>query len=53
MDFHSTLPAAELGRYFRLVRDAIAIRRHYDLLQWLQGDVQHYLPQRHHDCRMG
>ncbi len=44
MKFPSSLPSAELGRYFKVVQDAIDIRRHYDLLQWLQGDIQHFLP---------
>ena len=31
-------------RYLKLIEGATAIRRHADLLHWLQGDVQHYLP---------
>lgn len=30
--------------YLQLIEGATTIRRHVDLLQWLQGDVQHYLP---------
>jgi transcriptional regulator EpsA len=31
-------------RYLKLIEEATAIRRHADLLHWLHGDVQHYLP---------
>ena len=44
MSFPSTLPAADLGRYFKVIQDAVDIRNHYELLQWLQGDIQGYLP---------
>lgn len=44
MSFPATLPAADLGRYFKVIGDAVDIRNHYDLLQWLQGDIQSYLP---------
>ena len=33
----------ELRDYSRLVRDALGIRRHIDLLRWLQGDLQRFL----------
>ncbi|SDW41778.1 XrtB/PEP-CTERM-associated transcriptional regulator EpsA [Nitrosomonas oligotropha] len=33
-----------LELYFNVVREGIAVRSHYDLLKWLQGDVQRYLP---------
>lgn len=36
-------------RYLALVQAGLAIKRHVDLLDWLQGDVQHYLP---HDILM-
>ena len=32
------------GHYLKLIEGATAIRRHVDLLQWLQGDVQQCLP---------
>jgi transcriptional regulator EpsA len=41
------LPSALDGNielYLRIIREGIAVRSHYDLLKWLQGDVQHYLP---------
>ena len=34
----------DLHHYFHLIREAVGIRRHFDLLVWLQGSVQHYLP---------
>jgi len=44
MTFLSSLSAEDLGRYSALVREAIGIRRHFELLRWLQGDVQVFLP---------
>ena len=37
------------ARYLALVQAGLAIKRHADLLHWLQGDVQDYLP---HDILM-
>ena len=37
------------ARYLALVQAGLMIGRHVDLLHWLQGDVQHYLP---HDILM-
>lgn len=44
MTFLSSLSAGELERFSRLVREAISVRRHFDLLCWLQGEVQFFLP---------
>ena len=44
MGFFSSLSADHLQRYFRIVQEGVAVRRHFDLLRWLQGEVQHYLP---------
>ena len=44
MGFFSSLSADHLQRYFRIVQEGIAVRQHFDLLRWLQGDLQHYLP---------
>lgn len=44
MSFPANLPAAVLGHYFKVVHDAVNIRNRYELLQWLQGDIQSYLP---------
>jgi transcriptional regulator EpsA len=42
---HSTsLSGAELDGYARLIGQALEIRSHFDLLTWLQGDVQALLP---------
>lgn len=43
-------PIAPIGEdsaaagYLKLISQAVATGRHVDLLNWLQGDVQHYLP---------
>ncbi|SEL66784.1 XrtB/PEP-CTERM-associated transcriptional regulator EpsA, partial [Nitrosovibrio tenuis] len=42
--FFSSLSAEHLQRYFRIIQEGIAVRRHFDLLRWLQGEIQHYLP---------
>jgi len=44
MTYLSSLSVEDLGRYSGLVREAIGIRRHFELLRWLQGDVQVFLP---------
>lgn len=44
MDKHFQPPPAEVARYFELAGHLGALERHVDLLQWLQGDVQQYLP---------
>ncbi|MBL8376612.1 MAG: transcriptional regulator EpsA [Burkholderiales bacterium] len=31
-------------RVFALMQQALSVRRHLDLLVWLQGDMQHFLP---------
>jgi transcriptional regulator EpsA len=44
MDQLSTLSAEHLDRYYRIITEAISIRRHNELLAWLQGELQYYLP---------
>src|SRR5687768_9479912 len=44
MGLLSSLPADHLQRYFRIIQEGLAVRQHFDLLTWLQGEVQHYLP---------
>lgn len=44
MPHFSQLSAEDQKRYFALVEQALGVRRHFDLLLWLQGDVQHFLP---------
>ena len=34
----------DLVRYYALISEVFGVRRHIDLMRWLQGDVQHYLP---------
>ncbi|MEO5659620.1 MAG: XrtB/PEP-CTERM-associated transcriptional regulator EpsA [Polaromonas sp.] len=44
MPFH-TMPLSDgLSRYQKIIEESTAIQRHVELLHWLQGDVQHYLP---------
>ncbi len=40
----SSLADADLKPYLGLVEQSLRVRRHVDLLLWLQGDVQRYLP---------
>jgi transcriptional regulator EpsA len=44
MGFISSLSADHLQRYFRIIQEGIGVRHHCDLLKWLQGEIQHYLP---------
>lgn len=44
MMFHSSLSEEHRVRYFRVIEEGIAVRTHADLLRWLQGEIQHYLP---------
>lgn len=44
MNFSSSLSGDHFQRYFRIVQEGLTVRRHIDLLRWLQGEVQHYLP---------
>lgn len=34
----------DLARYYALISQVFEVRRHIDLMRWLQGDVQYYLP---------
>lgn len=34
----------EIHRYHRVVSRSVEVRSHYDMLVWLQGDMQQYLP---------
>jgi transcriptional regulator EpsA len=31
-------------RFVRVAEDSLAVRRHFQMLQWLQGDLQHFIP---------
>ena len=44
MGFFPPFTDDHLQRYFRIIQEGTAVRRHFDLLKWLQGEVQHYLP---------
>jgi transcriptional regulator EpsA len=33
-----------MERYFRIIREGIAVQEHSDVLKWLQGELQFYLP---------
>jgi transcriptional regulator EpsA len=42
--FFSALSDEHMERYFRIIREGIAVHEHSDMLKWLQGELQHYLP---------
>lgn len=44
MDQLSTLSAEHLDRYYRIITEGTGVRRHNELLAWLQGEMQHFLP---------
>jgi transcriptional regulator EpsA len=44
MDAHSLPVADDAARYLSLAQAGATIRRHVDLLHWLQGDFQHCVP---------
>ena len=44
MTFFSLLSADDTNRYFRIITQAVGVKRHFDLLVWLQGDVQAHIP---------
>ena len=44
MGFVSSFSPDHLQRYFRIIQEGVAVRRHLDMLTWLQGEIQHYLP---------
>ena len=44
MGFFQSLPPDEIRRYHRMVVHSVDVRSHFDMLVWLQGDMQHYLP---------
>jgi transcriptional regulator EpsA len=46
MAFLPSLSSADIQHYHRVVTQSGEVRSHFDLLLWLQGDVQRYLP--HH-----
>lgn len=44
MPSHTSFAGGDSENYLALIGKAALIRRHAEFLQWLQGDVQHYLP---------
>jgi transcriptional regulator EpsA len=44
MVFLPSLTAEEIVHYHRVVSHAVNVRSHFDVLVWLQGDIQRYLP---------
>ena len=44
MGFLQSLSSEEIQRYHSVVTHAVDVRSHFDMLIWLQGDMQHYLP---------
>jgi hypothetical protein len=44
MGFNFPLTAEHAERYTRIIEEGAAVSRHYDLLIWLQGEIQYYLP---------
>jgi transcriptional regulator EpsA len=44
MMFPAELSEEDLERYFRVIQTSLAVQSHGDLLQWLQGEIQHFLP---------
>lgn len=46
MNLFAHLSVNELGPLLELVQRSHCIRRHYELFNWLQEDIQHFLPHR-------
>lgn len=44
MSFLPSLSTEELHHYHRVVTHSVDVRSHFDMLIWLQGDMQKYLP---------
>ncbi len=44
MNALTTLSDEHLDRYYRIITEGNSIQRHNELLAWLQGELQHYLP---------
>ncbi|MEO8768061.1 MAG: XrtB/PEP-CTERM-associated transcriptional regulator EpsA [Nitrosospira sp.] len=44
MIFSFSRSPEDAERYFRIIQEGIGVRRHYDFVIWLQGEIQHYLP---------
>lgn len=44
MGFLQTLTTDEIHQYHSMVTRSVEVRSHFDMLVWLQGDMQRYLP---------
>ncbi len=44
MNAPSSPSQEDLARYYLLITEVVGVRRHVDLMHWLQGGVQQYLP---------
>jgi transcriptional regulator EpsA len=44
MKFLPLEPDEHLERYFRIIQEGVAVQSHSDILQWLQGEIQYYVP---------
>ena len=44
MGFFPSHSTDHLRSCFRIIQEGVEVRRHVDLLKWLQGEVQQYLP---------
>ncbi|MDD3481302.1 XrtB/PEP-CTERM-associated transcriptional regulator EpsA [Azovibrio restrictus] len=44
MTFSAHLSVGELAPLLKALHKSFAIQRHYELLNWLQDDIQHFLP---------
>ena len=44
MNASSNPSPEDLARFYLLITEVVGIRRHIDLMHWLQGEVQYYLP---------
>jgi transcriptional regulator EpsA len=44
MSFLPSLTTEDLHHYHRVVTHSVEVRSHFDMLIWLQGDMQKYLP---------
>ena len=44
MGLLKTFSPDEIHRYHRVLCHSVDVRSHYEMLVWLQGDMQQYLP---------
>lgn len=44
MSFLSTLSQHEMTRFLKIIQDSLAISRHQELFNWLNEDIQHFIP---------